>query len=355
MTRTQEMQMAHQPTDVESLPSLLSYLRAHCLITPEDLPATEILQGGVSNKTVLVEPQDRPPFVIKQALGKLRVSADWFCDPVRIHREALGLRYLLEIAPPGAITPLLFEDKNEHIIAMEAVPRGHRNWKTMLLEDGPRREHILQFAEVLAAIHRHSFEEAERFRGPFCDRTWFQSLRLEPYYEYSAGQVVEARRFLEDLVRDTLATQLALVHGDYSPKNVLIHGERFVLLDHEVAHFGDPAFDIGFSLTHLLSKANHCSDRREAFLESSALYIGRYQERMEGCEFGPDFESRACRHTLACLLARVAGRSPLEYLTEAGKARQRKAALALMAMQPSSLITLIDSFRKELACLESNG
>jgi aminoglycoside phosphotransferase (APT) family kinase protein len=355
MTRTDETKKAPGGMDVESLPSLLTYLRSRRLIGPEDVPGVEVLQGGVSNKTVLVEPHRQPPFVVKQALGKLRVAADWHCDPARIHREALGLRYLPGITPPGTITPLLFEDTDDHIIAMEAVPRGHRNWKTMLLEDGPRREHVLQFAEVLAAIHRYSFEEAENFRELFRDRVWFESLRLEPYYEYSGSQVAEARDFLAALVRDTRATQLALVHGDYSPKNVLIHGERFVLLDHEVAHFGDPAFDIGFSLTHLLSKAHHCRTRRKAFLESAALYIRRYQELIRTCDFGADYESRACRHTLACLLARVAGRSPLEYLDEAEKARQRKAVLALMTEPPTALVLLINSFQKEIACLESNG
>lgn len=355
MTRTQETNTAREPTDVESVPSLVTYLRDHHLIALGDNPHVEILEGGVSNKTVLVEPHNQPPFVVKQALLKLRVATEWHCDPARIHREALGLRNLVGITPPGTITPLLFEDTTNHILAMEAVPRGHRNWKTMLLEEGPRREHILRFAEVLAAIHRHSYEEANTFRGPFRDRTWFQSLRLEPYYEYTATQVLEARTFLTRLVRDTLETRFALVHGDYSPKNVLIHGDRFVLLDHEVAHFGDPAFDIGFSLTHLLSKAHHCAQRREAFLESAALYVRRYQELIGACDFGRDFESRACRHTLACLLARVAGRSPLEYLAGAERSRQRRAVLALMLKPQPSLVLLIDNFRKELACLESNG
>jgi len=307
--------------------------------------------GGVSNRTVLVEPLSKPAFVLKQALAKLRVAVDWYSDPRRIHREALALRSLEKIAPPSTITPLLFEDTDAHIIAMEAVPRGHSNWKTMLLRDGPSREHVVTFAQVLAAIHSGSSAQAEFFREMFHDRTSFESLRLEPYYEYSAKQVPEARPFVKELLEETRETRLALVHGDYSPKNVLIHQNRFVLLDHEVAHFGDPAFDVGFSLTHLLSKAHHCSQNRLTFLSSAKLFVSRYLEFMRDCPFFADFEARACRHTLACLLARVAGRSPLEYLTEAEKRNQILVSMPLMARCPSTLLQLIDFFEREIGCL----
>jgi aminoglycoside phosphotransferase (APT) family kinase protein len=337
--------------DIESASALIPYLREHGLIETDEMPAIEILQGGVSNRTVLVEPLSKRPFVVKQALTKLRVAVDWYSDPGRIHREALALRLLEEIVPPSTITPLLFEDMDAHIIAMEAVPRGHSNWKSMLFREGPRREHILTFAKVLAAIHSHSSANAESFREAFGDRTWFESLRLEPYYEYSAEQVTEARLFVEELLEETRDTQLALVHGDYSPKNVLIHGDRFVLLDHEVAHFGDPAFDVGFSLTHFLSKAHHCRDMRAMFLTSATLYASHYLELVQACSFLQDFEGRACWHTLVCLLARVVGRSPLEYLTEEEGRNQRKVVLSLMTRRPSSLAQLIDLFGEELRCL----
>ena len=288
---------------------------------------------------------------MKQALAKLRVAVDWYSDPSRIHREALALRFLEKIAPPSAITPLLFEDRDAHIIAMEAVPRGHSNWKTMLLHQGPKREHVVMFAQMLATIHSRSNVNAESCREAFGDRTWFESLRLEPYYEYSAKQVSEARSFLKSLLEETRATQLALVHGDYSPKNILIHEDRFVLLDHEVAHFGDPAFDMGFSLTHLLSKAHHCSDRRVMFLGSARLYVSQYLERVRGCPFLQHFEDRACRHTLACLLARVRGRSPLEYLTEIEKQNQHRVAVSMMTRHLSTLKQLIELFAEELGCL----
>lgn len=357
MTQTPELQpmpagLSPRSIDIEAASALVPYLREHRLIDIDETPAIEILHGGVSNRTVLVEPLSKPAFVVKQALAKLRVTVDWFSDPCRIHREALALRALEKIAPPFTITPLLFEDTDAHIIAMEAVPRGHFNWKTMLLHEGPRREHILKFAEVLATIHSRSNADAETLRETFRDRTWFESLRLEPYYEYSAQQVTEVRPFLKELLEETRSVQIALVHGDYSPKNVLVYGNRFVLLDHEVAHFGDPAFDIGFSLTHLLSKAHHCREMRAMFLTAARLYVSRYLEIVQDCSFLRDFEGRACRHTLACLLARVVGRSPLEYLIETERLNQRQVVLSLIMKQPNSLAHLIELFEEELECLQ---
>jgi aminoglycoside phosphotransferase (APT) family kinase protein len=258
------------------------------------------------------------------------------------------LRYLAQVAPPNTITPLLFEDTEQHIIGMAAVPRGHRKWKEMLLSEGPVRQHVLQFAEILASIHKESSRARERFEQVFRDQSVFESLRLEPYYLYSSSQVEESQQFFFRLLSDTRRIRIALVHGDYSPKNILVYNGRLILIDHEVVHFGDPAFDIGFSLTHLLSKANHCREQRAAFLESAKLYIERYLECAQTAYFDSAFESRACRHALGCLLARVAGRSPLEYLGQSQRAAQQRTVLHLMERPPVRLSELVYRFGKEL-------
>jgi aminoglycoside phosphotransferase (APT) family kinase protein len=131
------------------------------------------------------------------------------------------------------------------------------------------------------------------------------------------------------------------VHGDYSPKNVLVHRDRLVLLDHEVIHFGDPGFDVGFALAHLLSKAHHVVAARDRLAEAAHLFWRSYAR--------PQGEARAARHTLGCALARVAGRSPVEYLGEAERARQRAAVLALMADPPTTVPAVIDAFLERVA------
>src|SRR5690606_31921066 len=97
------------------------------------------------------------------------------------------------------------------------------------------------------------------------------------------------------------------VHGDYSPKNVLVHGGRLVLLDHEVIHFGDPTFDLGFSLTHFLSKAHHLPPRRDAFAEATRQYWERYRQLVAEEPWADDLEGRAVRKTLGVMLARARG------------------------------------------------
>jgi len=317
-------------------------LRQTGRILPKEQPRVRNLQGGVSNRTVWLERASGEAWVLKQALAKLRVPVDWFSSPERIHREALGLTWLARLAPAGTITPLLFEDREQHLLAMQAVPQPHENWKSVLLSGRICGDHVRQFAGLLATIHRDSRGRAD-LAEVFADRSYFESLRLEPYYAYSAQQAPAAAGFIEALIADTRACNITLVHGDYSPKNILIHGGRLVLLDHEVIHFGDPAFDLGFALTHLLSKAHHLPALRNEFGEAAAEFWRVYADAAGG-----ELEARAVRHTLACLLARVVGRSPLEYLTAEERVCQRDAVLRIMPAAPARVADLIGMFEENL-------
>jgi 5-methylthioribose kinase len=295
-----------------------------------------------------VERSNGEAWVLKQALAKLRVSVDWFSNPERVHHEALGLRWLAQLAPPETITPLVFEDHHQHLLAMQAVPQPHDNWKTLLLAGQLENDHVGQFGRLLGDIHRRAFERRAEVAPVFEDRSIFESLRLEPYYSYTANQVPAAAGFLHALIADTRACRLTLVHGDYSPKNVLVYQGQLILLDHEVIHWGDPAFDLGFSLPHLLSKANHLPAQRNAFAAAAQQYWDIYVETVgDYLVRTPEWaglEARSVRHTLACLLARVAGRSPLEYLDEAARLRQKEVVLALLPHPPGRVGELVTDF-----------
>lgn len=330
--------------DIEEVDAVVGYLRTTGRLRRGERCSVSVLAGGVSNRTVLVETGNGGTWVLKQALEKLRVEVDWFSDPERIHREALGLRWLAKLAPPRTITPLVFEDHDNHLLAMEAVPEPHENWKTMLLEGRLEEDHVEQFARLLGTIHRGGYECREEAARIFEDRSFFESLRLEPYYGYAADRVPGASGFLRGLVEETRARRETLVHGDYSPKNVLIRDGNLVLLDHEVIHFGDPAFDLGFSLTHFLSKAHHLPGKRAAFAAVARLYWSTYREEVGDLPWTEDLEERVARHTLGCLLARVAGRSPLEYLDERELVLQREAVLALLRDPPVSVPGLVEEF-----------
>lgn len=333
--------------DIEKAADAIAYLRKRGAIGTCEQPHIEVLAGGVSSRTVLVKRDGERSMVLKQSLPKLRVAVDWFSSPERIHREALALRWFQQLGPAGAFTRFYFEDAQEHLLAMEAVPQPHSNWKTMLLAGDLDLAHVRRFGELLAALHRNSASRAGELRPLFEDKTFFETLRIEPYYRYTAQQpgARDAAEFFRVLIDQTLATNVSLVHGDFSPKNVLLHRDRMVLLDHEVAHFGDSAFDIGFAMAHLLSKAHHLPHLRTAFLEAAGEFWQSY-----GFEPYSGFESRCVRHSLACLLARVWGRSPLEYLGLEERARQAGAVLAILRNVPSEIPSLVDAFEKELAC-----
>ncbi|MCL4206795.1 MAG: phosphotransferase [Pirellulaceae bacterium] len=335
--------------DIENSTALTAYLLDRGRIGWRESVEIRCLAGGVSNRTVLVRRGDGEAWVLKQALPKLRVQVDWFSDPDRNHHEATGMRWLGQLAPPGSIPRLVFEDRTQHLLAMEAVPDPHENWKTILLGGHVDPARIGQFAELLGTIHRRSAERSDELTDVFGDRQYFESLRLEPYYGYAAQQLTDAADFLHRLIAGTRQIRRTLVHGDYSPKNILLCGPRMVLVDHEVIHWGDPAFDLGFSLTHLLSKAHFLPECREQFAAAARQYWSDYLAQWGEAALPDGLETMAVRHTLGCLLARVAGRSPLEYLDEAHRARQRDAVVALMQRMPNTVDELTVDFIKRLA------
>ena len=334
--------------DIEQHDALLGYLRTAGHLRHGESASFATLPGGVSSRTVLVQRSNGRDWVIKQSLPRLRVAVEWHSDPARIHREALGMRWLSQIAPAGTVPGLIFEDQEHHLLAMEAVRQPHCNWKALLMRGEIRRDHVRQFGELLATIHRQGAERRHEVARLFEDRSIFESLRIEPYYAYTASQVPASQPFMAHLIETVRSRRLTVVHGDYSPKNILVHGARLVLLDHEVIHFGDPSFDLGFSLAHFLSKAHHIENSRAEFTAAAVHYWDSYRASLGSPPWATDLEGQAVRNTLGCLLARVAGRSPLEYLSERERGCQREAVVALMREVPSSVACLAAAFSKAL-------
>ena len=335
--------------DIEDHDALVAYLTDAGRIEPGEPVEARTLAGGVSNRTVLLRHPSGEAWVLKQALPKLRVEVDWFSDPRRNEREATGMRFLEQLAPAGTVPRLIFEDRRQHLLAMEAVPEPHQNWKTRLLAGHLEMPRIAQFAALLATVHARASQRGDELAREFDDRQYFESLRVEPYYKFTATQVPRAGPFLRQLIADSRATRVSLVHGDYSPKNILLQGDSMVLVDHEVIHWGDPGFDLGFSLTHLLSKSHLLAAHRAAFAGAARTYWELYchdlrQVSTDSLDWADQLERRVVRHTLGCLLARVAGRSPLEYLDQQHRQRQQAAVVQLMTQLPATVADLTTEF-----------
>jgi 5-methylthioribose kinase len=334
--------------DIEDFDGLRDYLTTRGYIKSGETVSFTNLRGGVSNRTVKVAWTDGRGWVLKQALAKLRVDVDWFSSPERIGVEAKALRCLNRLAPPGTTPAFIFEDLTQHLMGMEAIPEEHENWKNVLLSGRIISDHFEQFGLLLGAIHRRSSEAISEVRQLFSDTTYFENLRLEPYYLYAARNTEEASGFLNALAQETLLHKDCLVHGDFSPKNTLIYQNKLILLDYEVVHVGDPGFDLGFALTHFLSKAHHLPTERYRLACAAELFWQVYREEIAQVNWAKELEQRVVRHTLGCLLARVAGKSPLEYLTSAEMIRQRDAVLALMREPPASVPKLIAEFIRKI-------
>ncbi len=338
--------------DIENHHELIDYLTVSGLLAGRPQPVCVNLRGGVSNRTVKISFTDGTGWVVKQALAKLRVAADWYADPKRIHVEAEGLRWLARLLGSDAVPAFVHEDHEQQLFIMSAIAEPHYNYKHLLFEHPPELQHAAAFGHMLALLHDQSYNQREQLSAVFAETSFFEHLRLDPYYHHAARQLPDAAPFLFNLTTDTRNRRRTLVHGDYSPKNILIHDDRLILLDHEVIHFGDPAFDVGFSLAHFLSKAHARKPLRSAFITITEHYWQTYRSRCIDRPWADDLESMCIRHTIACLLARVAGKSRLEYLTEEQRAAQKMVAKQLIDEPPLRMMQLIRQFPPLVATYE---
>jgi len=196
----------------------------------------------------------------------------------------------------------------------------------------------------LARIHAATAGRAD-VATQFQTDAQFMALRIDPFLLYTAGRDAAAAPRLRALARDLEARKTALVHGDISPKNILMGPEGPVFLDAECAVYGDPAFDLAFCLTHLLLKTVWLKDHAPALMAS---FDGLWAAYGRGIDWEPrrDLSRRAAGLTAGLLLARVDGKSPAPYLTdEADKALVRSRARALLADVDLDLEGLADRWR----------
>lgn len=334
-------------SNAEDFDALKKYLLKTGHIAPASQVAFRTLQGGVSNRVVLIELSTGEKWVLKQALDKLRVSVDWYCAPERSEREAMALALLVRLIPDN-VADLVFADRENHLLVMKAVPEPFSNWKELLLSGAVSSKYFKAAGLLLGAIHRNASEGLVSIPEEFSNTDFFDALRVEPYYRYTASVLAETAGFFRSLVDQMNAARVTIVHGDFSPKNILIHQHRLVLLDHEVVHTGDPAFDIGFFLAHILSKAHHLKTCRSELAQEAQRFWDAYVQGLEAHFEEWKLEPRAVRHTLGCLLARVAGRSQLEYLSAFERRVQKEAVLSMLTDVPLIISTLINNFLAEL-------
>jgi 5-methylthioribose kinase len=301
--------------------NLGGYLRERGVAPADAAIAVRELSGGVSNVVLLAE-WDGGGVVVKQSLARLRVAVEWLFDRSRIFVERACLDVLSERLP-GAAPRVVFADDAEYAFGMTVAPAGGEVWRDALGDGRFDASTTAHAAALLGRLQARTAGDAE-LAHRFDDRMPLMQGRVDPFHRFVAEVHPELAGAIGREVERLLATRSVLVHGDYSPKNLIAYADRVLLLDCEVAHWGDPAFDPAFLLCHLLLDGCHHRDARAA--PNARAFWAAYREA-GGCAH----DEAAVVGELGCLLlARADGKSPLPGLDEATRAAVRAAGRSLL-------------------------
>jgi aminoglycoside phosphotransferase (APT) family kinase protein len=313
--------------------------RAPCTLTP--------LSGGVSSDIFRADVEGRS-FCVKRALAKLKVAADWRAPVERNHSEAEWIRVASELVP-DAVPRLIAEDAAAGLFAMQwLAPDAHPVWKAQLRDGTIEPAVAIEVGRRIARIHAATAGRRE-IAARFATDHIFLPIRLEPYLLATAERHPDVAPALRAIAEGTARTKLALVHGDVSPKNILVGPRGPVFLDAECAWYGDPAFDLAFCLNHLLLKCLWQPQWRARYLAAFRALGDAY---LAGVTWEPRdvFEARCARLLPGLFLARVDGKSPVEYVTvEADRDRVRACAKPLLRAPRTRLTEVAEAWRQTLA------
>ena len=315
-------------------------------LVADETPDSQELTGGVASDIWRLD-LDRGPVCVKRALAKLKVAQDWRAPVERNAFEAAWLETANRIVA-GAAPKVLAHDPGAGMFAMEYLDPGeYPSWKEELLAGRVDTDFAARVGKRIAQIHAATAGDDD-MAAQFPTDAIFHAIRLAPYLEAAAAAHRQLAPALMDLSRVTGATHAALVHGDVSPKNILAGPDGPVFLDAECAWYGDPAFDLAFCLNHLLLKCLARPEAAPGYLECFDALAGAYGETVSN---GPlaDVEARAARLLPGLFLARIDGKSPVEYITnEADREKVRRAAGKLLSDPVSRLEDVRRAWAEEL-------
>ena len=300
------------------------------------------LPGGVSSDIYRVDAAGRT-FCVKRALPKLKVASDWQAPIARNRSEVAWLRHV-SAGFPGHAPEILGDDPAGGAFAMAWLPPEHYpTWKTRLRDGQVDARDAAAVGDLIGRIHAATADRPAVAQAFAYDHI-FDSIRLEPYLLATGRAHADLGARFAALVAVTKANRRALVHGDYSPKNILIGPQGPVVIDAECACFGDPAFDVAFVLNHLLLKAMWKPQWQARYRRSLDALVAAYVARVDW-EPWPALHARVAALLPALLLARVDGKSPVEYIeTAADKDRVRAFARPRIAQSPATVDAIADDW-----------
>ena len=330
---------------------LQAFLIDHGLAEPDTPVTWTMLSGGVSSDIWRADLPDRT-LCIKRALAKLKVQADWFAPVERNTSEWQWLRFAHGLIP-SAVPEVLAHDTQAGLFAMSFLPPDrYPVWKAQLLSGQVDCATAQAVGQIMATIHNASAGKATVART-FATGPLFFALRIEPYLLATAKAHQDLAKPLHALAERTGQTQLVLVHGDVSPKNILVGDKAVVLLDAECAWYGEPAFDLAFCLNHLLLKCLVNPGETPGYLAAFQALKTTYLQAVRW-EDALALGARAASLLPALLLARVDGKSPVEYLSnERQRDLVRQVARPLIQAPPSDLNAVAQGWQAACSTLLS--
>jgi aminoglycoside phosphotransferase (APT) family kinase protein len=295
--------------------------------------AVERLSGGVSNDVLAVS-GNGTAVVVKRALGRLRVAEEWLADPNRVFAEAAALRAAAAVQA-DRVPPVLDVDRDDCVIVIGRADPSAREWKTDLMSGVVDPIVPDRLGRVLARWHDTTALDPA-VREEFSSTEAFAQLRVDPFYRWVAARHPDLSPAIEAVVRRMADSRVCLVHGDFSPKNILLWPGATWVIDWEVAHYGDPTFDLGFLLAHLVCKSLRRPDCLPLYRDAAETFLEAYRSEIDPQRVPIDEGHLAAQ--LACLvLARMDGKSPVTYLDDDARARGRAVARAAIVDRPDDI------------------
>ena len=301
-------------TELLTEDTVVAYLIEKKVISATDQAEVEVLTGGVSNVVLAITTADKK-LVLKQALAELKVAEKWEADQRRAIVEANAIALFHKLSP-NQVPNLVFLDPERFVLILDRVPVGSTVWKSDLLAGVINPDVADVLGKTLAQWHNFG-EDNKEARLQFMEDSLFEQLRIDPFYRFVAAKNDLLKPIIDKLIGELEGDKTTIVHGDFSPKNIMVGmDEKVYILDFEVTHVGNPVFDLAFLLAHLLCKLFRTHEPLEAklLIASADNFVAAYEDVREIAESLP-------LHTALIALARVEGKSPVNYLDE-GKQNQ---------------------------------
>lgn len=304
--------------EIQDPPSAASELR-RLRIEPRD--PLHALPGGVSNRVYRAH-TDSGDVVLKQSVERLMVAEEWLAPRERIFAEGAAMGIFHALAPER--TPrLLATDPANYVIVMSAAPSNWTDWKSRLMHGAINPALGERIGGQLAGWHRATSQTV--LPPTLTDTARLEELRLTPYFRTTGERRPQIASELDVVCDMLLHRRTCLVHGDFSPKNILTDGIDFWITDFEVSHLGDPRFDVGFLVSHLLLKAQAHPAHRVELRSTAAQFLAEYDRSALSPLTG---DADLASITAALVAARIDGKSPVEYLSDGDKERLRDSTLS---------------------------